>query len=97
MVTVKRYECDINGNEYEDATGSYVRASDYDALAARLAEVERLVADPNLTDGQTVERLAVLFGLATDCAACGGTGRHVRGHGQEWTCEVCHGTGRAPP
>ena len=40
---VKRYETDINGNEYEAPDGSYVYWNDYDALAARLAEAERLL------------------------------------------------------
>lgn len=51
-------------------------------------------------DWPELERFAALVraaDVAAACRSCGGTGRHVRGHGQEWTCEVCHGTGRAPP
>jgi hypothetical protein len=42
-MNVKRYKMDAQGKPVEDAKGSWYLFVDYDALAARLAEAERLL------------------------------------------------------
>ena len=42
---VKRYDESINDSLYEIADGQYVTFADYEALAARLAEAERLLVE----------------------------------------------------